>query len=111
MHHLVPDGFIIRWLIEHHWKELLGAPHHGLAHIFDLLATGLCATVNSDDPAYFGGYVAANYAAAAQALDLSVGDVRRLAANSIEASWLAPDQKLHWQAAIAAAEFPTLPAR
>ena len=76
-----------------------------------LLDRGLCVTVNSDDPAYFGGYVAANYAAVAQALDLSVGDVRRLAANSIEASWLAPDQKLHWQAAIAAAEFPTLPAR
>lgn len=55
-----------------------------------LLDAGVLVTVNSDDPAYFGGYVADNYVAIAQALDLTDDDVRTLAANSIAASWLEP---------------------
>lgn len=61
-----------------------------------LLARGLCVTVNSDDPAYFGGYVGANYVALADALGLSAADLRQLAANSIEASWLPPEEKARW---------------
>jgi len=53
-----------------------------------LLDAGLRVTVNSDDPAYFGGYLAANYAAAQRALDLSRDDIATLARNSITASWL-----------------------
>ena len=53
-----------------------------------MLELGLMVTVNSDDPAYFGGYVNDNYVAAAEALDLSHGDLKRLARNSIEASLL-----------------------
>ena len=53
-----------------------------------MLELGLMVTVNSDDPAYFGGYVNDNYVAAAEALDLSQGDLKRLARNSIEASLL-----------------------
>ena len=53
-----------------------------------MLELGLMVTVNSDDPAYFGGYVNDNYVAAAEALDLSRGDLERLARNSIEASLL-----------------------
>ena len=53
-----------------------------------MLELGLMVTVNSDDPAYFGGYVNDNYVAAAEALDLSRGDLKRLARNSIEASLL-----------------------
>ena len=53
-----------------------------------MLELGLMVTVNSDDPAYFGGYVNDNYVAAAEALDLSPGDLKRLARNSIEASLL-----------------------
>ena len=58
-----------------------------------MLELGLCATVNSDDPAYFGGYVNENYVVAAEALDLTRDDLVRLARNSFEASFLdAPDR-------------------
>jgi len=55
-----------------------------------LLDAGLHVTVNSDDPAYFDGYLAANYAAAQRALDLTRDDIAALARNSITASWLPP---------------------
>ncbi|HKF43640.1 MAG TPA: adenosine deaminase [Thermoanaerobaculia bacterium] len=58
-----------------------------------LLDRGLCVTVNSDDPAYFGGYVGENYQAAGEALKLSHGDIVRLARNSFEASFLEPEEK------------------
>lgn len=58
---------------------------HPLKRMLDL---GLCVTVNSDDPAYFGGYVNDNYVAVAEALGLGKDDVVRLARNSIEASLL-----------------------
>ena len=50
-------------------------------------------TINSDDPAYFGGYVLDNYVAIAEALDLSRDDVITLARNSIEATFLSADEK------------------
>ncbi len=59
----------------------------------DLLERGLCVTINSDDPAYFGGYLAENYRAAREALDLSREQIVRLAKNSFEASFLAPEEK------------------
>jgi len=55
-----------------------------------LLAEGLCVTVNSDDPAYFGGYVAANWRAAEEGLGLGREDLLTLARNSFRASFLAP---------------------
>jgi adenosine deaminase len=58
-----------------------------------MLELGLCATVNSDDPAYFGGYVADNLRAAAQALNLSRADVIGLAKNSFHAAFLGADQR------------------
>ena len=54
---------------------------------------GLLVTVNSDDPAYFGGYVADNYLAVAEALGLSGGELVELARNSFEASFLPDDEK------------------
>ncbi|MCG8694281.1 MAG: adenosine deaminase, partial [Minwuiales bacterium] len=56
---------------------------HPLKRMLDL---GLTVTVNSDDPAYFGGYVNANYRAVQQALDLGRDDLATLARNSFEAS-------------------------
>jgi adenosine deaminase len=53
-----------------------------------MLEQGLCATVNSDDPAYFGGYVGENLAATAAALRLDDRAVVQLARNSFEASFL-----------------------
>jgi adenosine deaminase len=63
---------------------------HNLKRLLDL---GLCATVNSDDPAYFGGYVAENFAAAQEALSLDREDIYRLARNSFQASFLADAEK------------------
>src|SRR3984957_1497503 len=65
-----------------------------------LLEYGLCVTVNSDDPAYFGGYVLENYLAAQQGLDLSKDHLTLLARNSFEASFLAPPDKARWLAAV-----------
>jgi adenosine deaminase len=65
-----------------------------------LLARGLCVTVNSDDPAYFGGYVLENYLAVHRGLGLSQDDLTLLARNSIEASFLTDSAKQRWFAAI-----------
>ncbi|HEY8217119.1 MAG TPA: adenosine deaminase [Acidimicrobiia bacterium] len=59
--------------------------HHNLA---TLLRRGIRATVNSDDPAYFGGYVADNLAAVTPALGLTRAEVLELARNSFRASFL-----------------------
>lgn len=53
-----------------------------------MLELGLKATVNSDDPSYFGGYIGENFHAVAQALDLDCGHIRTLLENAIDASFL-----------------------
>ncbi len=62
---------------------------HPLKRMLDL---GLRATINSDDPAYFGGYLGQNWIETAQALDLSREDLITLAKNSFTGSFLAPDE-------------------
>ena len=47
----------------------------------------------SDDPAYFGGYVGENYLQTQQALGLSIEDIRALARNSFNASFLSDEVK------------------
>lgn len=61
-----------------------------------LLERGLCVTINSDDPAYFGGYLVDNYMAVIQALGLSRAQIVRLARHSIEASFLQRTAKTRW---------------
>lgn len=56
--------------------------------IVSLFRRGVAITVNSDDPAYFGGYVAANYVALAEQANLTAADLAGLAINSFRASWL-----------------------
>lgn len=63
--------------------------HHNLAR---LLRSGAMVTINSDDPAYFGGYVGQNYLESALALDLSRAELGTIARNSITATFL-PDGK------------------
>ena len=65
-----------------------------------LLDAGLVATINSDDPAYFGGYLGDNWRAVARALPLSEADLVRLARNSFAASFLAPKDKARHLAAV-----------
>ncbi|MCB2017697.1 MAG: adenosine deaminase [Hydrogenophaga sp.] len=58
-----------------------------------MLDAGLCVTVNSDDPAYFGGYMNANFEQTVQALNLSRDDVVELARNSFEASFIDEERR------------------
>ncbi|KRB51565.1 MAG: adenosine deaminase [Pseudomonadota bacterium] len=57
-----------------------------------MLGLGLRATINSDDPAYFGGYLGQNWVETAQALDLSRDELVTLARNSFTGSFLGPDE-------------------
>ncbi len=63
---------------------------HPLKKMLDL---GLKATVNSDDPSYFGGYMNDNFIAVADALDLTRGHIKTLAQNAVEASYMTPAAK------------------
>ena len=58
-----------------------------------MMEKGLLVTVNSDDPAYFGGYINENYLAITKALNLTADDVCKLARNSFEASFLEESKK------------------
>ncbi|MEM7663730.1 MAG: adenosine deaminase [Pseudomonadota bacterium] len=58
-----------------------------------MLNAGLLITVNSDDPAYFGGYMNENFEAVASGLNLTNAELIQLAKNSFEASFLSPSEK------------------
>ncbi len=62
-----------------------------------LLAAGLCATINSDDPAYFGGYLNDNFIAVFDALpQLGVREAYQLLRNSFEASFVSDEARAQW---------------
>ena len=61
--------------------------------ILNMLDRGVMVTVNSDDPAYFGGYVTENFMALYEALGMTRVQTRQLAMNSINASFLPKDEK------------------
>ena len=65
-----------------------------------MLEQGLLATVNSDDPAYFGGYVNQNYRAVQKALGLTDDTLAQLARHSFQGSFLEPDKKAGHIAAV-----------
>ncbi len=60
------------------------------------LDNNVLATINSDDPAYFGGYINDNYKTVAEALDLSKDEIIKLAVNSFKASFLDSEIKDKW---------------
>ncbi|WLQ11763.1 adenosine deaminase [Hahella aquimaris] len=62
-------------------------------NILRLLEKGLKVTVNSDDPAYFGGYMNENFIAMQEALSMSKEQAAQLARNSFEASFLTSEEK------------------
>ena len=61
-----------------------------------LLEAGLKVTVNSDDPAYFGGYVNENYLQLFAATGMNSQQAWQLAVNSFDASFVTPQQRAHW---------------
>jgi adenosine deaminase len=68
-----------------------------------LLAQGLKVTINSDDPAYFGGYLNQNFLETFEALDLGAAEAYTLARNSFEASFAPEALKAEWLARLDAA--------
>ena len=58
-----------------------------------MLDAGLCATVNSDDPAYFGGYLTENFLQTAEALSMDRDDIRQLAINAFAGSFMDETEK------------------
>ncbi|OEC90319.1 adenosine deaminase [Acinetobacter sp. YK3] len=68
----------------------------GEHNIRRLLQKGVHVTVNSDDPSYFGGYMNDNFVAIHQALDLSNEELKQLAINSFEASFISDEEKQKW---------------
>jgi adenosine deaminase len=63
---------------------------HNLKRMLNL---GLCVTVNSDDPAYFGGYIEENFRALHEGLGLDHQDIYQLSSNAFRASFLNPAEK------------------
>ena len=66
---------------------------HNLAR---MLRAGICVTINSDDPAYFGGYMNANFIATADALQLGRDELVAIASNGFDASFLPAADKQRW---------------
>lgn len=65
----------------------------------ELLARGVRVTINSDDPAYFGGYVGENFLQVQKALNLSKEELKTLAQNSFKGSFLSEERKQYWVSA------------
>lgn len=61
-----------------------------------MLQQGVNVTVNSDDPAYFGGYMNDNFIAISQALELTRDELKQLAINSFNASFISDSEKEKW---------------
>lgn len=59
----------------------------------EMIEKGITVTVNSDDPAYFGGYIYENYLALAESLNLTQGEISSIAKNSFTASFISEQEK------------------
>ncbi len=91
------DPDLVRYLADHQVPltvcplsnvALGGCDSIGQHRLPDMLASGLNVSINSDDPAFFVGYVGDNFAAVQTDLGLSDGQLRRLAANSFRSAFL-----------------------
>ncbi|WP_036153765.1 adenosine deaminase [Maribacter forsetii] len=71
-------------------KVIQKMDEHPVAKMLD---KGIVATIHSDDPAYFGGYMNENFYQTATALNLSFDQIKKLAINAFEASWLSTPEK------------------
>ncbi|WP_169570233.1 adenosine deaminase [Sneathiella limimaris] len=99
---LEDDGLTARLIKEQMALTVCPLSNYKLAGVTDMtkhplkkmLDLGLKATINSDDPAYFGGYMTENYLAVADALDLTKEEIATLARNGIEASFCDEDEKI-----------------
>lgn len=98
----VEDPKLVEYLIEHQIPLTVCPISNVKLCVFDsmanhnlkqLLDAGLCVTVSSDDPSYFGGYVAENFQEIKSALNLSQQDIYQLIKNSFTATFLRTTEK------------------
>lgn len=96
------DKLLMQHLIDNHTPLTVCPLSNIKLGIFDkmrdhnfkyLLECGLCVTINSDDPAYFGAYIEENYIALQQSLDLTREQLAQAAKNSFAASFLTDTEK------------------
>eukprot|EP00760_Papus_ankaliazontas_P024304 PhM_4_TR2224/c0_g1_i1/m.25711/K21053/ade; adenine deaminase len=73
--------------------KLCVTPDLSTSSLKKMLDRGACVTLNSDDPAYFGGYMTQNYRACAIKLGLTKSDLVKATKNAIEASFLSEEEK------------------
>ncbi|MFH0223591.1 adenosine deaminase [Vibrio furnissii] len=69
-------------------------------NVVELLRQGLCVTINSDDPAYFGGYMSDNFMAVANAHPMSHQELAQFTLNAIEASFISAEDKARMSAQV-----------
>ena len=67
--------------------------HMAEHNIVELLRKGVCVTINSDDPAYFGGYMTDNFMAVGEAHSMSKSEIAQFTFNAIEASFISDQEK------------------
>ena len=96
------DAGLVEYLVREHVPLTVCPMSNVKLKVFDhmkqhnlkkMLELGLCVTVNSDDPAYFDGYIEENFLALHQALGLNIGNISKLARNAFKASFLNPIEK------------------
>lgn len=106
----VEDPALVRRLAAEHMPLTVCPLSNVKLRVFDTLAdhnlpmlldAGLCATVNSDDPAYFGGYLLDNFVQTFDALPrLGPRQAHQLALNSLQASFAPGEDKARWVKAL-----------
>lgn len=96
------DPQLVKYLAEHQIPLTVCPLSNVKLCVFDIMANhnlkklleaGLCVTINSDDPAYFGGYIAENFQEIWDALKLTSAEIHQLAGNAFQASFLTPEEK------------------
>lgn len=96
------DPALMRYLIEHRIPltvcplsntRLCVFENMSQHNILAMLEQGVCVTVNSDDPAYFGGYMTENFCALAESLAMTKQQAIQLVKNSVEASFASEKRK------------------
>jgi adenosine deaminase len=74
-------------------KALRVTPDLSTHNFAKLLRAGVAVTINSDDPAYFGGYITENYLQTAEALDLTADELVTIAENAVRGAFIGPEEK------------------
>nr|WP_321273489.1 adenosine deaminase [uncultured Vibrio sp.] len=69
-------------------------------NVVDLLRQGVAVTINSDDPAYFGGYMTDNFLAVSQAHPMSHEEIAQFTLNAIEASFIDDEMKANYRSLV-----------